>query len=627
MNGKPKVPPAGELRQSQLITTFGPGAMVDLPDHSVVIGGLDHWSFSGERRRIFEDRLETRLRTMLALKELALYAPPVAEDGDEGRGRSGVTAFMFPAWFVAQAETSYRDGGGRVYRSRPLIHFSGLIEGKYEDRDRKRHPVVPVRFVQGCRNGHLSDLAWRTFAHGAAGACRGQLFLDEGGTGGDLGDIFVRCAGCGARRVLGLVKLDKSRVLGACRGERPWLGEAARERCRAADGAQGGAGSGEDAERNRLLVRSASNAYFAQVLSVISIPDRGARLRRAVDEHWEDDLQYEESEEDVRRLRKRRPKIAASLEGFSDEEVFGELQRRRAPPGPEASLKEVEIETLLSDAEFPDDPDYSAQVRPVTGLSPTLGARIGRLVLLHRLREVQVQIGFTRFEAVTPDIEGEIDGGLALGVQRAALALDTKWLPAIENRGEGVFIGVRPEAIRDWLARDEVKRRGEQLHAGFNAWVRARRLPPSVKPPGLPYVMLHSLAHLLITAVSLECGYSASSIRERIYAGRKGYGVLLYTGTSGSEGTLGGLVQVGQRIEQHLRAALELGRLCSSDPLCAQHRPESRDEDRYLHGAACHGCLLIAEPSCERRNELLDRALVVPTVDCAGAAFFPDAVI
>jgi hypothetical protein len=135
---------------------------------------------------------------------------------------------------------------------------------------------------------------------------------------------------------------------------------------------------------------------------------------------------------------------------------------------------------------------------------------------------------------------------------------------------------------------------------------------------------LHSLSHLLITAVSLECGYAASSIRERIYAGEAGFGILLYTGTADAEGTLGGLVQVGRRVEAHLRNALELGRLCSNDPVCAQHAPESREEARFLHGAACHGCLLIAETSCERRNEFLDRSLVVGTVDEAGAEFFGD---
>jgi hypothetical protein len=139
---------------------------------------------------------------------------------------------------------------------------------------------------------------------------------------------------------------------------------------------------------------------------------------------------------------------------------------------------------------------------------------------------------------------------------------------------------------------------------------------------GLPFVLLHSLSHLLITAVSLECGYTASSIRERIYTGSHGYGILLYTGTPDAEGTMGGLVEAGRHLARHFRNAIDLGRLCSNDPVCAQHSPENQHECRFLHGAACHGCLLIAETSCEQHNDYLDRALLVSTVDGNGAEFF-----
>jgi len=141
---------------------------------------------------------------------------------------------------------------------------------------------------------------------------------------------------------------------------------------------------------------------------------------------------------------------------------------------------------------------------------------------------------------------------------------------------------------------------------------------------GATYVMLHSLAHLLITAVALDCGYNTSSIRERIYVGPQGCGILLYTGTSDAEGTLGGLVQAGRRIPQYLRLALELGRLCANDPVCAQRSPDSPHNDQRAMGAACHGCLLISETCCERRNEYLDRALVVATVQNLGCEFFSE---
>ena len=246
---------------------------------------------------------------------------------------------------------------------------------------------------------------------------------------------------------------------------------------------------------------------------------------------------------------------------------------------------------------------------------------IASVVLVHRLREVVAQVGFTRFEAAAPDIEGELE----MGVRRATLAREVSWLPAVENKGEGIFIHFKTEAIEQWMSRPDVEARGRQLDAGFTCW-RDEHQGSHRQFPGMPYFMLHSFSHMLITAVALECGYPASSIRERIYAlPGIGYGVLLYTGTADSEGTLGGLIQVGRRIHEHIHNALELGELCSNDPVCAQHEPESTHEHRFLQGAACHGCLLIAETSCEQQNDFLDRALVVPTVDNLGVEFFEQA--
>jgi hypothetical protein len=142
--------------------------------------------------------------------------------------------------------------------------------------------------------------------------------------------------------------------------------------------------------------------------------------------------------------------------------------------------------------------------------------------------------------------------------------------------------------------------------------------------PGGPYVLLHTLSHLLLQSLAMRCGYPASSIRERIYAdapaGR--FGILLYTGSPDAEGTLGGLVQQARYIEEHLGQALRMSALCSNDPICAQHAPGKSMEGRWLHGAACHGCALVAETSCEMHNDYLDRALVVPVLAVPDAAFF-----
>lgn len=253
-------------------------------------------------------------------------------------------------------------------------------------------------------------------------------------------------------------------------------------------------------------------------------------------------------------------------------------------------------------------------------------------MLAQKLREVRAQIGFTRIEPLTADLQGEYD----LGVQPASLGLTTSWLPATEIRGEGLFIQLDEKAVRAWEQLPVVQRREQALRDGFAAWV-LRFENPDHRPqfPGIRFYLLHSLSHLLITAISLECGYAASAIRERIYCAPHDdsrtamAAILLSTGTPGTEGTLGGLVEQGRQLRTHLREAFDRGVLCSNDPVCAAHSPEDDKAERYLEGAACHGCLFIAECSCERSNQYLDRALVVPTLgvdDAEDVAFFPTPV-
>ena len=247
---------------------------------------------------------------------------------------------------------------------------------------------------------------------------------------------------------------------------------------------------------------------------------------------------------------------------------------------------------------------------------------VDRVVLIHRLSEVRALAGFTRFEPLTADVDGELD----IGAEVARIDEPLTWLPAVENYGEGFFFSLEGSAVAAWETRPAVRARAELFEQGFRLWQQERDDRKTAKADFIAprFVLLHSLAHLLITAVSLDCGYSASSIRERIYSGAGGSGILLYTTLSGADGSLGGLVDVGRRLERYLGQALDLGRLCSNDPVCAAHAPahEIGAGDRYLEGASCHGCLLISEPSCERMNQYLDRTLVVPTVETTDAAFF-----
>ena len=170
------------------------------------------------------------------------------------------------------------------------------------------------------------------------------------------------------------------------------------------------------------------------------------------------------------------------------------------------------------------------------------------------------------------------------------------WVPANEIRGEGIFFQFSETEIQHWLGR--VQRLNLEFFSAHNQWRKDRGLqPPEDFYPGLRYVLLHSFAHALIRQLSLECGYTAASLRERIYSRNPSTdrpemaGVLIYTAAPDSEGTLGGLVSLGEPgiLERHLNQAMDSMRLCSSDPLFAEHHPGK--EGTSLHGASCHACL------------------------------------
>jgi hypothetical protein len=353
---------------------------------------------------------------------------------------------------------------------------------------------------------------------------------------------------------------------------------------------------------------------------VISIPDVMDEVDRAVEALWESHLSAVESEDDLRLFMKT-PMVKQQLEGISLDKVMAAIRRKRVGGNAdERPVKAVEFEALSKAKEElgKDEPegDFFARSLPRDlWATPWLDC-LERVVLVHRLREVVAQLGFTRFEAAVPDIQGELD----MQVQRAPIGLDISWVPAIENRGEGVFLQFKTSAVEAWLKKKAVKERDTQLQAGFGLWQHEHQ-GSNRQYPGLPFYMLHSLSHLLLTAISLECGYPASSLRERVYAAPECYGVLIYTGSSDAEGTLGGLVEESRRIRQHLGRALEMGMLCSNDPVCSFHHPTRHDHQPLL-GSACHGCLLISETSCEQHNDFLDRSLVVSTVEGLGTDFF-----
>ena len=587
----------GQIRRSQVITTYGPGALIDLPRDSAIVAGVDGWV---SLERLDEPRLQRLLSRMTDVAHPELYVPPTPDPAEFWkRAPKGIDAYRFPEWFVVQ------DSGGAPGgpRSRRLVHRKALDEKRRYDGN----PVVATRFVRACPKGHVDDLPWHEFAHSGPTKCLGQLWLDETGTTGELANLRVRCS-CGKSRPMTQANDISSKALGICNGARPWLGPHANEGCD---------------QPSRLLIRTATNAYFPLLVRALSIPDKMAAIDGVVAELW-GDLAIVSNIAELNFLKKK-AHVAERLHGFADEDVLEAIRRRREGPAGDQSMKAVEIEAMLAVPEgfgddVPIDRDFHARKLPAQLRGEDYREQVETVVQVHRLREVLALGGFTRLEAPMPDIDGEYRAD----VKRAEISRDPAWFPAVENRGEGVLLHVSPAAISQWQARAGVTRRIEAMQTGYVHWARQRNNPPTF--PGGTYVMLHTLSHMLLQSLSARCGYPAASIRERVYVDDEAerYGILLYTSSPDAEGTLGGLVQQARHIDAHIREALATAALCSSDPVCAQHSPAESVEQRWLHGAACHGCTLVAETSCEMWNDYLDRALVVPTLANRDAAFFRD---
>jgi hypothetical protein len=598
--------PDHKIRLSQAITTFSPGAMVDLPEDSVIVGGLDGWQYDRNEPEpiVSEPRLVQRISAILQTRNIILKRPPVSSDKGFGTFHPNIQCYRFPGWFVVQ-RTEPSDVG---FRRRRLIPYSALEKGRFKYDDGKREKVVPMRFVRSCKNGHVDDIDWLFFVHhGEEKNCPYKsLWIEERGTSGDIGNIHIVCS-CGKSESLATAANPKASTLGKCSGSRPWLGELAREECN---------------ENSRLLIRTASNAHFPQTLSAISIPEVISPLQENIKRHWAV-LDEVRSVEDLKAARKFNPELKTAFQGMSADEVWAAIEESRSSSdSDDRKLKDVEFATLCSSkeeiGENKPDGDFYARALPKSEWDAPWMQGIQRVVLVHRLREVIALLGFTRIEPATKDVSGELD----IGVQRADIARDISWLPACEHRGEGVFLQFNEEALRNWQSRPEVRERATMLYEGYKKWAGGDVVKLE-KFPGPIYYMLHSFSHLLLTAISLECGYPASSLRERIFVSDGCGGILIYTGSSDAEGTLGGLVQAGREIRRHVRMALEAGKLCSNDPVCSHHEYAVHDE-QPLNGAACHGCLLISETSCEQHNVFLDRSLVLETVGYSGSEFFPN---
>lgn len=604
------------IRQSQLVTTYGPGAMIDLPWFATVVSGLDFWK-KGDA--IAEPRLMRKIQQS-GLQVSALYTPRPYVEPDENKPPEGVVVWRFPGWSLTKMTRQSVDSTtGKTYQARQLIQ-PGWIDrsnGKavLPDWDRagenKKYDIVPIRFIRACELGHMDDIDWKAFVHGRESNCDGKLWLDEMGTSGELNELRVRCEVCSQTRWLSQAAGSQNPALGKCTGRQEWLGQEYR-RC--------------DCDKHmRLLIRTASNAYFPIKVSAISLPDREEQLSKAVDECWAM-IGGLPSIELLSSMIKHVADLSAKLSKYDIDDIWAEMQARRnpqaAPKLPASNIRTPELKLLISPERYLgedglDSPFFAEALEKPVASCPSAMDLVERVVMIHRLREVTALTGYSRFEYISQDVDDDI----TFTAQSAPLGKNTDWLPAVENRGEGIFIQLKKTEVEAWAQLPEVQeaveafKRGVELH---NDDCQGKR-----EFKGPEYVLLHTLSHLLMHTIALECGYPSASIKERIYNDSDvGYGIMLYTASSDSHGTLGGLASTARTIDYYLAKALELGARCSNDPICGLHQPEDQHDKRHFHGAACHGCVYLSETSCESMNDFLDRNLVVRTIAAKQRHFF-----
>jgi hypothetical protein len=612
---------------SQLLLTYGPGAMLDLPEHAVVVAGLQDWRYGGSSwRSVEEERLVALLRQQLGAKLGPTFAglrhPPMYDEDRHDINAPGVEVRLFPTWFLVDESSITGDNGvpgasdSGAEKRRRIVEFADLTvtnAGKLSYKgDAKKADVNPIRFVGACAKGHLQDIDWRFLAHrNGDRSCRKSLFWVERGVSSDPSDISVRCT-CGAS--VTLADLYKPKFLGGCACHSPWLTprRIADETC------------GDDL---RLLPRSATNTYFPQTVTVISLTKADDRVRQAIAENKTtiDSIRTLPNFLEVLRVI---PQTKEAFKDFSDDTIKQAL----ATDSSESSLPNInprvaEFDLLAGGAPFIGSDTAGSFLYAETlsrdglGLQEPWSSFLKGVVKVHKLREVTCLYGFTRLEPPPASGESELDE-IQLAVNGAALSRNVEWLPAIEQFGEGVFLDIAPAFLKRWLDSSEIVAGAAILRDRESREAERFNRPPVHL--GASYWALHSLSHAFMAELALECGYPLSSLKERIYssgpAQRDRFGLLIYTSTAGGQGTLGGLSSMAERVGELLDRATKRLALCSNDPICAEHA--DGNEDYPLQGAACHACLLVPETSCESRNTRLDRVLLVRTVLGDGCPLF-----
>lgn len=582
---------AGSIRPSQLVSTFGPGSIYDNLYDSFLIMGTDRWN-EGNCKKLTDETLMFYLKKKEPQKYSALskFLVPVSSNEDDEQ----VGIKTFPRWGVCpecnMLQRRNHTGIGLKCRSNTCRGIDGTG---------KQPKTIPVRFISACVNGHLDDFPWYRWVHrGTINNCSendARLYLFDGTDSSSLESKTVSCENCGRkeRMTSSLSKNGLRHVLSkGCRGKRPWL---------TSDDSHGCVNENNEQVFPQGVYKGATNVYFPKNVRSITIPPfAGEQARRVI-----------EKTEGTKVLTQTREKLLNSSipDWFPDDDpqeilylIEALRDRRNRNESPNIRLEEFR---QLDSKKFPDHGidkgDFKTE--PIE-IPEGFSDQLDNLVLVRNLREVVVMTGFYRLEpfGYRPD-----DSRRESPITNYPEEQPT-WLPAVENNGEGIFFSFKDKVISNWTRKQAVTNRFKEIMSNNQNLLASSEIKISAK-----YVFLHTLSHLVIKELANYAGYSVSSLRERIYSDDNMSGILIYTSSPSSDGSLGGLVEQGKKPKFNiiLQKALKKSRLCSMEPLCSF---ASIGTGNKSNGSACHACLYLPETSCESMNNLLDRAFIQSTL-------------
>lgn len=602
------------IRRAQLISPWGVGAIVPFPeDESLMIAGLDMWTFGNDKTEfIIKDE---RLVKRLGVKELRRPADFRDPKSDRKNALIKIPAVRFPRWqYCPFCGTMSKLGYYSAKRKCDKYvwpHGRSCAGKKYERR------LIPERFIVICPEGHIDDFPIMEWVHKnpentmlVKDNCR--LRRSTGGTSASLSGVFYECS-CGAKRSMaGTTRNGALDKIYKCKGTKPWLGieEDTEHPC---------------GQSVKVVQRGGTNVWFADVRSSIYIPVDDDDASRRIIKILDDSFEFINNRRINGEIDRGIVEFIAHGKHVDPDKLYDAIMRRIDNLEDAYEISEDMSEEEYRLAEYNvlvknsggDKQGFHSINYSIKAYHPVIQKYFKSISLVPKLRETRALVGFSRLQP---------NEGQSIKDKKKMLRIGNEdWLPAIEVFGEGIFFEFNSDELKKWAEKTgAVAQRARKLSASYNS-ILTRRNAKSCEL-NAKYVLIHTFAHLLINQLSYECGYGSSSIRERIYCDKgesehEMYGVLIYTASGDSEGSLGGLVRQGRpnRIEDTIIGAIRNAKWCSADPICIQSTGQGPDNCNL---AACHNCALLPETCCENGNRLLDRGLVVGTIEKPEIGYF-----